>query len=111
MSGFTQLIIRCRDASLSTHRKTSKTSDITDPEVLAVMSYLNQMIECLFANLFPGANYQRLITCLDLLSVLNACFFAFNPSGVNKGSANGNPEKLVKHLQVIVFIKNTQNYF
>ena len=64
------------------------------------MNLVDTLLESLFDNLFPGANYQRLITVLELLSVLHQCFFAiYNPNGMNKGSAIGNPEKLVQFLQ------------
>ena len=65
-----------------------------------MMNLVDTLLESLFDNLFPGANYQRLITVLELLSVLHQCFFAiYNPNGMNKGSAIGNPEKLVQFLQ------------
>ena len=48
------------------------------------MTLADALQESLFDNLFPGANYQRLITVLELLSVIHQCFYDYNPNGMNK---------------------------
>ena len=74
----------------------------TNPELLVcVMKTIDEIQECLFYNLFPGANYQRLITSLELLEVMQNAFFNYKPStGMNKGSgALCDPSTLVQHVQ------------
>ena len=104
VSDFTQLMIRSRDYCVVTHRRQSKRpdrqkSDSLDPAVKDVLVQVDAIMRCLFTNLIPDANYQRLVTSLELLHVLNLCFFAYNSTGMNKGSANGNPTPLVEAAQ------------
>ena len=66
------------------------------------MECVNEILLCLFANLFPGANYQRLISSLELLRVLHQCFFNYQPCvGINKASKSdiSDPLALVRHVQ------------
>ena len=67
--------------------------------LVLLITQLDHMMEGLFKNLFPGANYQRLITCLELLNVFDACFFNFEANkGLNKGSANSDPTSLIEYV-------------
>lgn len=66
---------------------------------MPVLQQINALMECLFDNMFPGANYQRLICSLELLAVMQDCFFCFKPCGMNKGSRSGDPAALVQHAQ------------
>ena len=71
-------------------------------ELLSVMKAMDDIQECLFSNLFPGANYQRLISSLELLRVLHQCFFNYQPCvGINKASKSdiSDPLALVRHVQ------------
>ena len=111
-SNFIQMMTRCRDFAVSTHRKLVKlanSKDRSDPIVQGenihrktlekLMSQVNRIMQELFKNLFPGANYQRLITCLELINVLHSCFFNFEANkGINKGSANGDPSQLIEYV-------------
>ena len=111
-SNFVQVVTRCRDIAVVTHRKLMKcrkaksndnqrTTHIEEQEAVLVqiMNQLNEIMQSLFENLFPGANYQRLITCLELLDVISDCFFKFEANkGINKGSSNGDPSELVRYI-------------
>ena len=66
-----------------------------------LMLSIDNIMKVLFRNLYPGANYQRLICSLELLKVLDSCFFHFEPNkGVNKGSANSDPTELVNYISL-----------
>ena len=108
-SNFVQVITRCRDFAVAYHRKLMKTLKARDHNTLnqndqhcpmvLLITQLDHMMERLFKNLFPGANYQRLITCLELLNVFDACFFNFEANkGLNKGSANSDPKNLIVYV-------------
>lgn len=56
-------------------------------------------MESLFDNLFPGANYQRLISVLELLKVMHGAFWAYTQRGMNKSSTVGDPSQVVRHVQ------------
>lgn len=85
---------------MSLFRKNAK-KDKTEEnnEYLDVMRQITILMERLFDNLFPGANYQRLITSLELLGVLHRAFFVYQPQGMNKASTVGDPGFLVQHVQ------------
>ena len=111
-SNFVQVMTRCRDYVVTLHRKIMKKSPAQvqqtgnqDEEktynsaMIALINQLDNILESLFMNLFPGANYQRLISSLELLSVFDSCFFNYEASkGLNKGSANGDPSKLIQYV-------------
>ena len=111
-SNFVQVMTRCRDYVVSLHRKIMKNSStqvqrtgnqgdekIYNSEMIALIKQLDNILESMFMNLFPGANYQRLISSLELLSVFDSCFFNYEGSkGLNKGSANGDPSKLIQYV-------------
>ena len=90
---------------------------------LKLVRSLDALMETAFSNCFPGANYQRLTTCLQvtleigysdtvyptkkchynrlssqILDRFSSVFFdAFDPScGVNKASGDGDPRALVR---------------
>jgi hypothetical protein len=96
VSDYTQLLLRCRDCCISLHKKKKQESYVE------AMRNVNALMEGLFDNLFPGANYQRLITSLELLKVTHACFFNFQFSeGMNKASCIGGsgPGPMIQSLQ------------
>ena len=111
-SNFVQVLARCRDYAVSLYRKVIKHAslpeqtngcqnskkDLISP-MIELLKLLDDMMESLFKNLFPGANYQRLITSLELLCVFDSCFFHYEANkGLNKGSANGDPSKLIEYV-------------
>ena len=65
---------------------------------LKLVRSLDAMMETAFSNCFPGANYQRLTTSLQILDRFSSIFFdAFDRScGVNKASGDGDPGALVR---------------
>ena len=100
ISDFTSWLVRLRDCSLSLFRK--KTSENGRKFWLPLLECVNEILLCLFANVFPGANYQRFITSLELLRVLHHCFFNYQPCvGINKASKSdiSDPSALVGHVQ------------
>ena len=97
ISDFTTWLVRLRDCSVALFRKKAENA-VWRPLVECV----NEILLCLFANLFPGANYQRLISSLELLRVLHQCFFNYQPCvGINKASKSdiSDPLALVRHVQ------------
>ena len=113
-ANFTQVMMRCRDFAVTNHRKLIKLQNSNDENVKCIdqiqdrennltnlMLSIDNIMKELFRNLYPGANYQRLICSLELLKVLDSCFFHFEPNkGVNKGSANSDPTDLVNYISL-----------
>ena len=81
-----------------------------DTELDRQVTDLHDIMTILFDNLYGGANYQRLISALDLLTAFHSGMFEFEPHrGMNKTSGNGDPTPLIKHLRDrLVFFPNPQ---
>ena len=95
ISDFTKWMVRLRDCSVTLYRKKVENNFWT------LVEFVDEILNCLFSNLFPGANYQRLITSLELLRVLHHCFFNYKPCvGINKASKadSSDPSGLVGHV-------------
>ncbi len=89
------LLVRCRDFLAGELRKGRDLSGDGSHHLLAG---LDALLELLFANCFPGANYQRLMASLEALYLFSSCFFHFRPgTGLNKSSGNGDPSALLEH--------------
>ena len=72
LSDFTSLTLRCRNFCVANLRKNVVA-------VECVVKHLDALTKSLLENLFPGANYQRLITALEFLRVLALCLFDYEP--------------------------------
>ena len=72
LSDFTSLTLRIRNFCVANLRKNAATVD-------EVIAQLDRLTKSLVASLFPGANYQRLITSLEFLRVLSICLFDYEP--------------------------------
>ncbi len=72
LSDFTSLTLRCRNFCVANLRKNAVAVD-------CVVKQLDTLTKSLMENLFPGANYQRLITALDFLRVLALCLYDYEP--------------------------------
>jgi len=76
LSDFTSLTLRCRNFCVANLRKNGAAVD-------CVVKQLDLLTKSLLENLFPGANYQRLITALEFLRVLALCVFDYEPGELN----------------------------
>ena len=93
ISDFTQFMLRCRDCGVSMYRRGK-----FEAELWSLMNGVNLVLLSLFDNVHPDANYQRLITSLELLQVVHCCFYNYQPQlGMNKGSNVSDPLGLVQH--------------
>ena len=72
LSDFTSLTLRIRNFCVANLRKKA---DAVDKMIVQ----LDRLTKSLVASLFPGANYQRLITSLEFLRVLSICMFDYEP--------------------------------
>ena len=94
-----------RDSALATHRSAVKKKGKEDilghgSDLLRQVTCLNDIMEILFQNIYGGANYQRLISALDLLQIFYSGMFEFEANkGMNKTSGNGNPAPLIHDLK------------
>lgn len=109
VADFAVLVVRLRDNALSALRKEvkKKAGDIfREGTVLTrLVTDLHDMMTIMFDNLYGGANYQRLIAALDLLTTFHSCLFEFEAQrGINKASGNGDPTLLIKSLSRLVSI-------
>ena len=97
-SSFSILCSRCRDYCSMMFRNKMKHKD---PGLLeSVIEFLDDCLNILISNLLQGGNYQRKIFNLDLLVVMNGCFFNFQSGfGSNKKSGNGDPTDFIKYAQ------------
>ena len=114
VSDFTVLVVRLRDNALSAFRKELKNADQGSNTVGNIWNHqgsqlINQVTDMhdimtiLFDNLYGGANYQRLISALDLLTTFHFGMFEYEAHrGMNKTSGNGDPTPLIKSLSRLV---------
>ena len=72
LSDFTSLTIRCRNFCVANLKKNVAGVD-------AVVRHIDLMSKSLMNHLFPGANYQRLITALEFLRIMSLCFHCYEP--------------------------------
>ncbi len=56
------MLLRCRDSLVLQVRRKGRLEGASE----AVARQLDDLVEAVFANCFPGANYQRLTTCLQV---------------------------------------------
>lgn len=94
LSDFTSLTLRCRNFCVANLRKNGAAVD-------CVVKQLDLLTKSLLENLFPGANYQRLITALEFLRVLALCVFDYEPGELNSQVKSETPNTFVitKYVQ------------
>ena len=114
VSDFTVLVVRLRDNTLSAFRKELKKTDQGSNAVGNIWNHqgsqlinqvtdLHDIMTILFDNLYGGANYQRLISALELLTTFHFGMFEYEAHrGMNKTSGNGDPTPLIKSLSRLV---------
>jgi len=71
-SDFTSLMIRCRNFCVANFKRNVAVVDV-------VIRHLDSISKSLLSNLFPGANYQRLITSLDFLKIFSLILHDYEP--------------------------------
>ena len=105
VSDFTVLVVRLRDNTLSAFRKELKKSgqgsnavgniwNREGSQLINEVTDLHDIMTILFDNLYGGANYQRLISALELLTTFHFGMFEYEAHrGMNKRSGNGRQAK------------------
>ena len=69
LSDCTNFLLRCRDPLNVMIRRGS-----LDDNAKTVLEVLSSTLEMLFRNCYPGANYQRQVTCLEVIKIFLSCF-------------------------------------
>ena len=96
LSDFTSLTIRCRNFCVANLKKNVAV-------VEAIVRHLDDLTKKLINNLFPGANYQRLITALEFLRIICLCFHNYEPGSWSTNKSGSKVQKLNQFCNCVLW--------